>query len=70
MNNLNQIQKDLLNTVTNRKLSKRIKKQFKAVNTEHVELNQIQRDFLSSIDSESLKRQLMAQFKKANHKLN
>jgi hypothetical protein len=66
MSKLNQTQKDFLKTVANHKLSKRLKKQFKTVNTESIELNKTQKIFLKTIDSEIIKNQFVFLFRKAN----
>jgi predicted transglutaminase-like protease len=69
MSNLNQTQKDYLKTVADKKLAKRIKKQFKIVNRENIELNETQKNFLKNVDSEFAKNKLINLFKKANLKL-
>lgn len=66
MSRLNQTQKDFLKNVVDRKLSKRLKKQFKIVNRESIELNKTQKNFLKKIDSEFTKNQFINLFKKAN----
>lgn len=70
MSNLNQIQKDYLKTVVNQKLAKKIKRQFKIVNSENIELNDIQKNFIKTVDSEFIKNELINLFRKANLKLN
>ncbi|MFE3866941.1 hypothetical protein ACFX5E_02505 [Flavobacterium sp. LS2P90] len=70
MSNLNQVQKGYLKTVVNQKQAKKIKRQFKIVNSESVELNNIQKNFIKTIDSEFVKNELINLFREANVKLN
>ena len=70
MSNLNQVQKGYLKTVVNQKLAKKIKRQFKIVNSESIELNDIQMNFIETVDSEFAKNVLINLFRKANLKLN
>lgn len=70
MSNLNQVQKGYLKTVVNQKQAKKIKRQFKIVNSESVELNNIQKNFIKTVKSEFVKNEFIDLFRKANLKLN
>lgn len=70
MSNLNQVQKGYLKTVVNQKLAKKIKRQFKIVNSESIELNDIQKNFIKTVESEFVKNEFINFFRKANVKLN